>query len=189
MPRQQADGTVAVMVLNMNATSGGSRTVNVSINGDTLSEDGVRYQTNGDTALSMTNLNNLGNSFSTTIAGRTLQVFVIPALPGLPGDYNDDGSVDAADYTVWRDNLDTSNTLPNDATPGSVDQADYGVWQANFGRSLASGAGSPADGLASVPEPSGGLLIVLAMASLGVLRTGGSRSRCSRRPTGATVTG
>jgi hypothetical protein len=65
---RRADGSVAVMVLNMNTSS---RTVNVSINGDTLISDGVRYQTNGDTALSMTNLSSLGNTFSTSIAARS----------------------------------------------------------------------------------------------------------------------
>lgn len=104
----------------------------------------------------------------------------------LPGDYNNDGFVDAADYIVWRDNLDTSNTIPNDETPGSVSQADYVVWQANFGRALASGAGHLVDGLAAVAEPSGGLLICLATLCLGVLRKSGRRSP---RATDATVTG
>jgi Domain of unknown function (DUF4082) len=38
------------------------------------------------------------------------------------GDYNGNGIVDAADYTVWRDHLgqSVSVTLPNDTTPGSV---------------------------------------------------------------------
>ena len=28
-----------------------------------------------------------------------------PPAPALPGDYNNDGTVDAADYVVWRDTL------------------------------------------------------------------------------------
>src|SRR5690606_30580774 len=37
------------------------------------------------------------------------------------GDYNADGVVNAADYTVWRDALGQNITLPNEnATPGSV---------------------------------------------------------------------
>ena len=52
---------------------------------------------------------------------------------GLPGDYNNDGTVDAADYTVWRDNLGSTQFLPNDITPDVVDQSDYDVWFANFG--------------------------------------------------------
>ena len=46
---------------------------------------------------------------------------------GLPGDYSDDGMVNAADYTVWWDDLGLAITLPNDETPGTVDQVDYVV--------------------------------------------------------------
>jgi hypothetical protein len=53
--------------------------------------------------------------------------------PAPIGDYNDNGTVDAADYAVWRNALNTMTTLPNDQTPGTVDQADYDVWKANFG--------------------------------------------------------
>jgi hypothetical protein len=157
---QRADGSVAVMVLNMNPTTGGTRTVNFSINGDTLSEDGVMYQTNGDTALSMSSLSDLGNSFSTSIAGRTLQLFVIPALPPtLAGDYNDDGVVDAADYTVWRNNLGGSSLTNETVTLGVVDAADYDEWKANYG-SMSPGGGSAAS--PSVPEPSTPALIFAA---------------------------
>ena len=77
------------------------------------------------------------------------------------GDFNGDGVVDAADYTVWRDNLGEFVTLPDDPTPGVVTQFDYEVWAANFGaaRPLA---------LAAVPEPATafGLLAVLASSVL-----------------------
>jgi hypothetical protein len=36
----------------------------------------------------------------------------------LVGEYNGNGSVDAADYVVWRKNQGTSNPLPNDPTGG-----------------------------------------------------------------------
>ena len=62
---------------------------------------------------------------------------------GVAGDYNNNGKVDAADYTVWRDNLGTSNVLPNDSTPGIVNSADYTVWKNNFGL---PGAGAAAVG-------------------------------------------
>ena len=53
------------------------------------------------------------------------------------GDYNADGTVDAADYTAWRDKLGT--TVPAYSNPdgsgnGLVDQADYEVWKENFGK-------------------------------------------------------
>ena len=37
----------------------------------------------------------------------------------LVGDYND-GIEDAADYTIWRDNLDTDHELPNDPIGGTI---------------------------------------------------------------------
>ena len=51
------------------------------------------------------------------------------------GDYNNNGNVDAADYTRWRDNLNsTTANLPNDPTPTIVNQADYTTWKTNFGQ-------------------------------------------------------
>jgi hypothetical protein len=54
------------------------------------------------------------------------------------GDYNNNGTVDAADYVVWRRNLNQSVTLPNDPTPGTVDANDYNVWRTNFDNSAGS---------------------------------------------------
>jgi hypothetical protein len=64
----------------------------------------------------------------------------------LAGDYNNNGTVDAADYVVWRKLLNQNVTVPNDTTPGTVTQADYTVWRANFGRSVTPGSG------ANIPE-------------------------------------
>jgi hypothetical protein len=55
------------------------------------------------------------------------------------GDFNNDGHVDAADYTVWRDGLGATYTL-----------ADFDTWRANF--NLTVGGGASAEGV-SVPEP------------------------------------
>lgn len=55
----------------------------------------------------------------------------------IPGDYNNDGIVDAVDYAIWRENLGNPVTLPGDPTPGSVTHADFEVWRANFGSGLA----------------------------------------------------
>ncbi|MGL4514596.1 MAG: choice-of-anchor Q domain-containing protein [Lacipirellulaceae bacterium] len=57
--------------------------------------------------------------------------------PILPGDYNFDGAVNAADYTVYRDTL--GQTLGSFAGAdgsgdGLVNAADYDVWVANYGR-------------------------------------------------------
>jgi alpha-L-arabinofuranosidase len=152
----QADGSVAVMVLNLNTS--GTRTVNVSINGSTLSEDGLMYQTDGDSPLWPADVANLGNSFSTSIAARTLQLFVIPPLPQLDGDFNGDHVVDAADYTVWRNGLGSTYT-----------QNDYDVWKANFGNSSTAAASA-----AGVPEPT-----TLLLGCVGLL-AGTGRRRAKR---------
>ena len=83
----------------------------------------------------------------------------------LEGDYNNDGTVDAADYTVWRDALGTSTVLPNDATPGSVTEDDYVVWKNNFG-DTSTGSGST---LTAVPEPTSAVLLI-GMFVLGLFR-------------------
>jgi hypothetical protein len=57
----------------------------------------------------------------------------------LPGDFNNNGTVDAADYVLWRN----GGPLANDPTPG-VQPDDYNYWRANFGRTV--GAGSHAEG-------------------------------------------
>lgn len=62
---------------------------------------------------------------------------------GILGDYNSDGVVDAADYTVWRDGLGAGFTM-----------ADYDVWLAHYGEGATPGT--------SVPEPVGLLLACLA---------------------------
>lgn len=85
------------------------------------------------------------------------------SAPALPGDYNGDGTVDAADYVVWRDNLDTLATLPNDLTPDSVDEFDYQVWRAFFGQTL-GGSGAAA----AVPEPASLFLLLWGSACAGL---------------------
>lgn len=83
-----------------------------------------------------------------------LQVGFQAVTPTLAGDFNNDGVVDAADYTVWRDTLGSTLELAADGDlSGQIDAGDYGVWAGGFG----SGAALEATGVA---EPSGcGLLL------------------------------
>jgi len=84
---------------------------------------------------------------------------------GLLGDYNGDNTIDAADYTAWRDALTASgSTLTNDPTPGTVDESDFLYWRDHFGESLGGGAG--ARSLAAVPEPTAVTLALVEWASL-----------------------
>lgn len=70
----------------------------------------------------------------------------------LAGDFNGDGTVDLADYTVWRNNFgatDESTLNWSGDGNGGVDVADYQLWKQNFGGSPPSGYST-----AKVPEPS-----------------------------------
>jgi hypothetical protein len=52
----------------------------------------------------------------------------------LPGDFNGDGKVSAADSTIWMDTLHSTTDLRADANgDGMVDYADREIWMAHFG--------------------------------------------------------
>ena len=92
--------------------------------------------------------------------------------PLLPGDYNDDDSVDAADYTVWRDSVASTISLPNEtASMGVVDAEDYDAWKANFGTVAEGGSAA----VSAVPEPSGMLLVLMGIAGEAVRAVRGVR--------------
>jgi hypothetical protein len=121
----------------------------------------------------------VGYQWGVTYGANSVVLTVIGA--GLSGDYNEDGTVDAADYTVWRDTIAASGTsLPNDPTPGTVDESDYLYWKAHFGETLGSGAGSGA--LATVPEPASWALLLMSLSVAGVLRGLRSPSPSGRGP-------
>jgi hypothetical protein len=123
------------------------------------------------------------------------------AEEALAGDYNRDGSVDAADYVVWRKtlgetspNLDPDtfkvislgNMAANGAVSGNcghntpncevIDELDYEVWRANFGRTVSTSGsgGGVGSGSASVPEPASAALALLATVVLGCIRRRGA---------------
>jgi hypothetical protein len=106
--------------------------------------------------------------FEYAVAGQNqLRTGVINYItpPGLLGDYNDDGIVDAADYTVYRNRLEGigGTTLPasnEGATPGTVTTEDYQVWKDHYGDVLALGSGSSVVS-ESVPEPASFALLAI----------------------------
>jgi hypothetical protein len=82
----------------------------------------------------------------------------------LSGDYNFDGSVDAADYVVWR-------------RTGGGSPAGYALWRQYFGSTATGAAGSLQH--AAVPEPSMVSLLTAVIAAL-FFRRGSSRCRLAR---------
>jgi hypothetical protein len=76
---------------------------------------------------------------------------------GIPGDFNQNGVVDAPDYVLWRKLLGTTYT-----------PADYNDWRSHFGQTNLPGVGSGAGTVASqaaVPEPSSILLGLMALVA------------------------
>ena len=86
--------------------------------------------------------------------------YVIPSP--LAGDYNHDGTVDAADYVVWRKTL-GSTAMPDADGDAVIDSFDYEIWRMTFGNVLGMGGQA-----AAVPEP-GLLAIGFAYAGLGLV--------------------
>ncbi|MEQ8850114.1 hypothetical protein [Botrimarina sp.] len=83
----------------------------------------------------------------------------------IPGDYNADGAVNAADYTVWRDTFGLTGTFfPADGNrDGRIDDADYLVWRDNFGRQTNSGLATAM----TIPEPTA--IVLLGLSGLATL--------------------
>jgi hypothetical protein len=92
----------------------------------------------------------------------------------IAGDYNHNGVVDAADYTVWRDSFGQlgANLAADGDNDGQIDAGDYDIWVMNFGNT-ASGAGSGA----AVPEPGTIALATLSLAMCAVA-SGARLFRC-----------
>lgn len=88
-----------------------------------------------------------------------------PSLGGplLSGDFNGDGMVDGADYTVWRDNFgatEDGSILAGNGNGGLVDDTDYDDWVANFG--------ATASVATAVPEPTAVSVSIVVLSLLGI---------------------
>lgn len=87
------------------------------------------------------------------------------SVAGLLGDFNHNGTVDSADFVLWRKTLgQAGSALAADANnSGTIDQGDYNIWRANFGQNAVIGSGSSVPPSA-VPEPSSIMLLAAALS-------------------------
>jgi hypothetical protein len=104
------------------------------------------------------------DTFGFAIVGE-VAASAVPVSAGLDGDYNANGTVNAADYIVWRKNIGTNFNMPNDTTPQDVGTEDYDIWRENFGAT----SGGPA-AAANVPEPAACFLFSIGGCTLGIIR-------------------
>ncbi|HEX2474883.1 MAG TPA: type VI secretion system tube protein Hcp [Lacipirellulaceae bacterium] len=78
--------------------------------------------------------------------------------PPLPGDYDRDGDVDNADYSVWKSQFGSKSLLNADGNNnGTVDAADYVVWRRNLDLT------PTAPGQGAAPEPRS-IVMLLALS-------------------------
>ncbi len=80
----------------------------------------------------------------------------------LAGDYNGNGTVDAADYTLFRDAQGTSTVLLNDPIGGVIGLAHYNQWKNNFGATASAAIAASS----AVPEPASLVMLSLVVGSL-----------------------
>lgn len=88
----------------------------------------------------------------------------------MPGDFNADGVVDAADLNRWREGVGMSGAATHwngDANGDAiVDGSDFLIWQRNRGATATPAAGA-------VPEPGSALLAISAIAAVALIRRRG----------------
>jgi hypothetical protein len=122
------------------ANNGGATLVSIGMQGDTFfgraGIPGGLIPANtalGDSAMP--------NDFTTDqMYHRIIGKLELNVAPNTVADYNGNGSIDAADYVVWRDNsgrMGGATLMQGDGTgDGNVDEADYNLWRANIGTQL-----------------------------------------------------
>jgi GH35 family endo-1,4-beta-xylanase len=106
--------------------------------------------------------------YSVTVDGKAVPLSLLKGTSAYSltvpvGDYNSDGVVNAADYTVWRDTFGSATDLRADGNgDGMIDAGDYDTWLTRFGNDYASGPGAAA----AVPEPTTFLMLMAGGALL-----------------------
>jgi uncharacterized lipoprotein YddW (UPF0748 family) len=129
---------------------------------ETISQMQQVYDDGGADSLTFFSYNSLLNGSSLSNERRQAVIDWYDEVTTIPGDYNSDGLVNAADYTVWQDSwLQFGEDLPADGDgDGFIGNSDYDIWVANYGAPFASSSSS-----AAVPEPTT-LTLVIGLVAL-----------------------
>lgn len=98
-------------------------------------------------------------------------VSLMEAPEQLPGDYNDNGLVDSADYAVWRSAYGGVDLVADGNKDGEVNAADYTVWRDNLQALLANNGG-----VSSAPEPRSAMVVCVGFVT--ITASSGCRLRC-----------
>jgi len=153
-----------MVVVAINRTAN-SQTTGIAVTHDRVFDHAEVYQLTSGTGSSPLTTHaadielNLVNAFQFTMPAWSVSTLVLIS-DGLPGDYNRDGSVDLADFVVWRKLAGQTGDLAADGNEDNiVDTDDYTLWRGNFGRS----ATDPVqESTAAVPEPVSLSLVLVA---------------------------
>lgn len=82
----------------------------------------------------------------------------------LPGDFNNDWVVDAADFTLWRDNFANGQTSALSSDFQEKMLSDYEAWHANYGVRFERPEVNDLSRAVGIPEPSTSLLLISLIA-------------------------
>jgi autotransporter-associated beta strand protein len=99
-----------------------------------------------------------GAAHETPLITGTGLLNVVGLSVGVPGDFDNNGTVDAGDYVLWRKGGPLANEVD---APGVVNGQDYLDWRARFGNPAGSGSGLSS---AAVPEPATLVLLIMLIA-------------------------
>jgi hypothetical protein len=99
--------------------------------------------------------------------GSNSQITLSIVPTGINGDFNNDGHVNTADYTIWRLKNGTTNALYNDNGLGApVGPAHLALWKSNYANPPAGGDGLGLADTSAVPEPATMMLAFVMLAAL-----------------------
>ncbi|WP_425398839.1 dockerin type I domain-containing protein [Aeoliella sp.] len=122
----------------------------------------------------------LGNAFNTSQPQDLTFRYGVVESTSPTGDYNGDGTVNIADYTVWRNTLGATvpqGTGADGDGDGTIGPGDYTEWKENFGSTGDKGPGTLVTGFVkyvssgsvaatNVPEPSSVVIVSMAVAGI-----------------------